>query len=419
MKQKVLYTAVLILLLTLCGCSAQEAPTPETEIVQTEAMTVPTEPTPPETEAKHNIELYELDTSEYDFTFEKVLLKIDWTDMTFALKCFDGSVVTGTVEKDGHYIICTYDGGQVILQQGVRNGKAGLHQTNYIYETGLYFLTDQLMFCPQTDAYMDYSFLRAEDQKQEITVGPEREPLDSYKHLYKETFRFYTPAIGKDGQQDQPGYHFFIQHYPLAEKWEFQLYTKPHTRSVEVEATENPDGSILFSLDGKEWNFHRKGDNLCFDGGSSLIVGNWMDVTGQNYFEMELPEGSVLNRTVNNSYVYDALYVLPGSTLEECYTAIQLDTKNQWVKIQCWDGQVLRGPFTYGDEYCNYIVFNCEVPDFRGMGTRTVQIDLRPNGHALCISNPWMMSICPDGLSETNSFYLFPVQGVIPQGIPE
>ena len=44
MKQKVLYTAVLILLLTLCGCSAKESSVPETTVVQTEAVTVPTEP---------------------------------------------------------------------------------------------------------------------------------------------------------------------------------------------------------------------------------------------------------------------------------------------------------------------------------------------------------------------------------------
>lgn len=71
MKRKILYAGILVLLLLLWGCSAKEEPVPETTAVQTEAVTVPTEPAPVETEAEHDIELYELDISEYDFTFEK------------------------------------------------------------------------------------------------------------------------------------------------------------------------------------------------------------------------------------------------------------------------------------------------------------------------------------------------------------
>ena len=418
MKQKVLYIAVLILLLTLCGCSAQEAPTPETEIVQTEAMTVPTEPTPMETEAKHNTELYELDTSEYDFTFEKVLLQFDWTDMTFALKCFDGSVVTGTVEKDKYNIICTHENGRLMLTKYLHNGKQVLGNTNYSYDKECYYAVDQLMFCPQIDSVFSCRFVRAEDRDQEIIAAPDAVPLDGYKRLYNEAFSFEERIPGKEDPAKYDPCILYIRNYPLAGKWEFQYHTKANYGSVEVSAVENPDGSICFSEGGKQWNFHREEDSVVFDGGSPLVAGNWNGIQEREYLEMEVPVGTEF-RTFGIDYVYDALYILPGKTLEECYTAIQLDTKNQWVKIQCWDGQVLRGPFTYGDEYCNYIVFNCEVPDFRGMGTRTVQIDLRPNGHALCISNPWMMNICPDGLSETNSFYLFPVQGVTPQGMPE
>lgn len=507
MKQKVLYSAILILLLTLCGCSAKEVTAPETVAAQTEAVTTPTELAPTEPEAvkeiimsetyyfslqdgddyyqrsitlypyacfysaidteemsygiysedegritmniggescvfiktEHNLVLekgsfsmfgengsvdalpgknprdryenklragiYELDTSEYDVAFDKVILDIDLTDMVFGLKCFDGSVVRGTLGFEEDKLVCTYEGGKMRF----RLWDNQLTSTSHSYEKNI-TVSDQLMFCPQVESSYSYKFFYAGDQEQEIAAAQGVVSLDSYKHLYQETFRFYTPAISKDGQQDQHGYHFLIRHYPLAEKWEFQLYTKPHVRSVEVAAEEGTDGSITFLQNGKQWNFHREGDDLRFDGGSPLIVGNWFDVKGQNYYEMELPEGILLNNTVNN-YAYDALYILPGKTLEECYAAIQLDTKNQLVKIQCWDGKVLRGPFAYGDEYCNYIVFECEIPDY--VGTQTAHITLRPSGHALGVSNGWMLNIGPGDMNST--FYFFPVQGVTPQ----
>lgn len=512
MKRKVLYAGILILLLTLWGCSAKETPTPETVTAQAEAVTVPTEPEPTEPEKikelvleeryqihieensthyfcyvvvfpnsyfdwfeqntyevegdritftiegeqcifrrtenslilesgklfarkgddavqvpvgtettyKEEIKLrdgiYALDTSEYDFTFDEVLMDIDLTEMTFTLRCFDGNVVSGTLSFEEDKLVCSHENGKMRFRiddtiKG-NQGALSLHSTTVSYATGGSVASDELMICPQTDIRLQYTFTYVEDREEEIIADPDIVPLDSYKHLYQETFRFYMPAIGKDGQQDQHGYHFFIRHYPLAEKWEFQLYTKPQVRSIEVAAEERPDGSITFSLDGKQWNFHREDNDLRFDGGNLLIVGNWSDVKGQNYYEMELPEGTLLNNTDNN-YVYDALYILPGKTLDECYAAIQLDTKNQWVKIQCWDGKVLRGPFTYGDEYCNYIVFECIIPDF--VGTRTTQINLRPSGHALGVSNGWMLNIGPGEMNSYDDFYFFPVQGVTPQ----
>lgn len=514
MKRKFFYTAILILLLSLWGCGAEEVPVPETVTVQTEATTVPTEPVPTEpeevkelvveeryqilieenstyyncalvlypnsnfsrfeqntysvdgeritidiegeqctfrktenslvlesgklfahkgddtvevplgTETRYKEEIklrdgiYVLDTSEYDFTFDDVIMDIDLTEMTFTLRCFDGHVVSGSLGFEEDKLVCTYEGGKMMFRINDtimgNEGELSLSSTTVSYATGGSVVTDQLMLCPQTDASLQYTFVYAEDREEEIVADPEAVPLDSYKHLYQETFRFYTPAIGKDGQQDQHGYHFFIRHYPLADKWEFQLYTKPQVRSIEVAAEEGPDGNVTFSLDGKQWNFHREDNGLCFDGGSPLIVGNWSDVKGQNYYEMELAEGTLLDNT-ENDYVYDALYILPGKTLEECYAAIQLDTKNQWLKIQCYDGKVLRGPFTYGDEYCNYIVFECEIPDYVGM--RETQIDLRPSGHALAVSNQWMLNIGPGEMGD--NFYFFPVQGVTPQEIIE
>lgn len=409
MKQKVLYIAVLILLLTLCGCSAQEAPTPETEIVQTEAMTVPTEPTPPETEAKHNIELYELDTSEYDFTFEKVLLKFDWTDMTFALKCFDGSVVTGTVEKGERDIICTHEGGRMILSQYYHNEKQVLGDMSFSYDAGRAYATDQLMLCPQTGYGLVYRFVYAEDQKQEIIADPEVIPLDSYKHLYKRSYEYRCYVTKEDGDKLCV---FNIHHYPLEGKWEF----KDASDAEEVIIEEKSDGTIVFSQGGKQWDFHREGEDLYYDGGGSLTATGY-DANTQSYSKAEVPAGAMFHIYEEN-YLYDGLYILPYETLEETYAAIQIDTQNQYLWIHCYDGNQLEGHYTYEG---NYIRFQCEVTD-PYFGMQIEDVELHPNEHGLHVWNEgvrdvWEILIGPGEISD--SFLFFPVQGVKPQGIPE
>lgn len=409
MKQKVLYTAVLILLLTLCGCSAQEAPTPETKMVQTGAVTVPTEPAPTETEAKHNIEIYELDTSEYDFTFEKVLLRIDWTDMTFALKCFDGSVVTGTVEKGERDIICTHEGGRMILSQYYHNEKQVLGDMSFSYDAGRAYATDQLMLCPQTGYGLVYRFVYAEDQKQEIIADPEVIPLDSYKHLYKRSYEYRCYVTKEDGDKLCV---FNIHHYPLEGKWEF----KDASDGKAVTMEENSDGSIVFSQGNRQWNFRRDGEDLRYIGGSSLVATGY-DANTQTYCEAEVPEGALFG-SYEEDYLYDGLYILPYETLEETYAAIQIDTQNQYLWIHCYDGNQLEGHYTYEG---NYIRFQCEVTD-PYFGMQIEDVELHPNEHGLHVWNEgvrdvWEILIGPGEISD--SFLFFPVQGVIPQGIPE
>lgn len=356
--------------------------------------------------------IYVLDTSEYDFTFDEVLMDIDLTEMTFTLKCFDGSVVSGTLRFEEDKLVCSHETGEMWFRivDTIRGnqGTLELYSTTVSYAKGGSTPTDQLMICPQTDIRLEYTFVYVDNQDKEIPAAPDVVSLDSYKYLYEEWYSFSTAITDEQGETVYV--QLRIWHYPMGKIWGFQRASQ----SIEIDYQENSDGSITFSQGGKQWNFHWEGDALCFDGGSQLIADNGVSEKESYYRKAEVPVGAIFDIQFS-SYVYDALYILPGKTLEECYTAIQLDTKNQYVKIQCWDGRVLNGPFTYGDEYCNYIVFKCEVPDYTGMGTRTVQIDLMPHGHALCIRNPWMMSICPDGLSESNYFYLFPVQGVTPQ----
>ena len=401
MKKRMMTVLCFVLAMCLWGCGTKEMSVPETTAVPTEVATVPTEPTPMETEAKHNTELYELDTSEYDFTFEKVLLKIDWTDMTFALKCFDGSVVTGIVERNMNNISCIHENGRLMLTQYLYNGKMVWGNTNYSYDEERYYAVDQLMFCPQTDIEFSYRFVRAEDQEQEIIADPDVVPLDSYKHVFAERYYFHDVI---EEQGERIGCGMTIYHFPMQNKWSFVF----ESRQTDVDHTENPDGTITFSYKGKQWNFHREGDLLYFDGGDALIADNGVDSKESYYRKMDVPVGAAFYLS-NTNYVYDALNVLPGSTLEECYAAIQLDTKNQWIKIQCWDGNVLRGPYTFIDNYNLYC--NFEVPDY--VGTRTAYISLTPNDHALGVSNGWMLNIGPGEMGDR--FYFFPVKGVTTQ----
>ena len=344
--------------------------------------------------------IHVLDTSEYDVAFDEVIMNLDLTEMTFTLKCFDGSVISGTLGFEEDKLVCSHEGGAMWFYLFSNANGYHLTSTKSNYEKGSIVL-DQLMICPQTDSSLLYRFLYADNQEQEIIADPDIVPLDSYKHEYTKYYSFLGEI---DDQGERIGCGFEIYYYPIQDKWEFHA----SSRGIEVDCTENPDGTITFSHNGKHWNFHREGDDLYFDGGDTLIADNGVEPKESYYRKMDVPVGAAIYLR-NTDYVYDALYILPGSTLEECYAAIQLDTKNQLIKIQCWDGKVLQGSFTYGDEYSNDIVFECEIPDY--VGTRTAHITLRPSGHALGVSNQWMLNIGPGDLY-SKPFYFFPVQGV-------
>lgn len=404
MKQKWLYTGIMLLLLSLWGCSAKEAPALETIAEQTETVTVPAE-----TEPKHHIEIYELDTSEYDFSFEKVLLKFDWTDMTFVLKCFDGSVVTGTVKQGEHEIICTHEGGRMILSRYMHNEKQVLGDMNFSYDAGRAYATDQLMFCPQTGYGLIYRFLYAEDQKQEIIADPDVIPLDSYKHLYKRSYEYRCHVTKEDGDKLCV---FNIHHYPLEGKWEFA----DASDAEEVTIEENPDGSIVFSHGGKQWNFHREGEDLYYDEGNALIATGY-DANTQTYSKAEVPVGAVFH-IYEEDYLYDGLYILPYKTLDEIYASIQIDTQNQYLWINCYDGKLLEGHYLYEG---NYIRFPVAINDPM-FGLQMIDVTLFPGEHGLSVYNKgvrdiWEILIGPGETSD--SFHFFPVQGVEYQKLSE
>lgn len=418
MRKRVTAIFCLICLL-LCACHITDSePASETEQIVVENVATElahTEPTPTEPEGPklilvgdHDFKLYDgiyvLDTSEYGFEVDEVFLDINLADMTFTLKCFDGSVVSGILNIESENLICSYEGGQMLFGFLGMPDDASLNFYPYYGD----MISVSPMFCPQVDSSLQAEFFYAEDREDEIVADPEAVPLDSYKHLHSEIFYFEGRIPGKEDPADYDACSLTVRNYPLERKWVFQHYRKSQYGYVEVTAVESPDGSISFTQEGKQWNFHREGDSIVFDGGSPLTVGNWNGVKERAYLEMEVPEGATFNPGEKN-YVYDALYILPGETLDEAYAGIQLDTKNQLVKIHCYDGEVLSGPYTYGDEYGDYyLMFSCEIPDYYGM--RTANIMLIPNGHSLNVGNQWMLDIGPGDMG--SRFYFFPVRGV-------
>ena len=352
--------------------------------------------------------IYVLDTSEYDFTFDEVLMDIDLTEMTFTLKCFDGSVVSGILSFEEDKLVCSHETGEIWFRivDTIRGnqGTLELYSTTVSYAKGGSTPADQLMICPQTDIRLEYTFVYADDRDEEIIADPDIVPLDSYKHAYREYYSFYG-EIEDQGETVSCGLGIYF--YPMQEKWSFSFSAK----SIEVDYAENPDGTITLSHNGKHWNFRWEGDDLYFDGGDTLIADNGVEPKESYYRKMEVPVGAALYHR-NTDYVYDALYILPANTLEECYAAIQLDTKNQWIKSQCYDGKVLRGPYTIG-ENGTYLQCQFEIPDY--VGTRTAYINLSPSGHVLGVGNQWMLNIGPGDPNSYDYFYFFPVQGVTPQ----
>lgn len=346
--------------------------------------------------------IYTLDTSEYDFTFDEVLLELHLDDRTFTLKCFDGSVVQGSLYFEEDRLICTHADGKMMFTIHTTVDGNCLVSTRASVEKGA-LAAGQLMFCPQPGRSMEYTFCYSDDQSREIHASPEVIPLDSYKHLFKKIYQFQCYAEPENRDRRCV---FYIYHYPLSGQWKFEGASK----AKDVFAEENTEGVIVFSLDGQQWTFHREGENIVYDGGSPLIAGSW--VTEENrYLEADVPVNAMFH-AFQEDHVYDALYILPAETLEKAYASIQIDTKNQYLWIRCCDGNVLEGPYTYEN---NYINFPCEVMDV--LGPQIVNVAIFPNEHCLTVSNQgardrWELVIGPGEISD--SFHFIPVIGVEP-----
>lgn len=338
--------------------------------------------------------IYQLDTADIDFRFGDVLLDIDLTEMTFTLKCFDGSIVCGTLHFEENLLVCTHAGGTMRLSLRASPERICLEKTGASMELGS-VSTDQLMFYPSPDGILNYRFCYAENQAQQILPDPRAIPLDSCKHTFRKIYEFRCQTAEDSGGKRCV---FSIYHYPQTGMWSFQGASK----RTDVTAEESSEGSIVFTLNGNTWNFHREGENLYYDGGSPLIAGIW-DAETERQLEQKVPEGALFHVREEN-YVYDARYVLPNETMDDASAVIRMDTKNRYIKIQCYDGTELEGPYTCEGDYINF-----PIGVIGPLGPQLVNIELFPSGHCLTVRNEgvhdqWTLQIGPGEIGDSFDF---------------
>lgn len=355
--------------------------------------------------------VYTLDISTYGYSFPEVLLEVDFLNMVFALKCYDGSVVNGDmafiIEEGPSYLLCTCPQGSMmfLMNPSTLPWEDGIDRLEY--RSIRRFTTDsgasyqpvgQLQFCPQNDYELDAVFVYREDQNVALTPKPDIIPVDSRKHLVRETFEFSTKVIGETEKED---YWLRITHYPLTGEWEISsLYDYP----AMVEGTEAEDGTIALKQGDKTWNFHREGNTLRFDGGSTLeVTGDVRRIEDGEWLceiKMEIPEGAVFH-IGDHDYLYDGLSIVPGDSLENYQAAIWLDVENKTFKFLPVIGEAQEGCFTVtsGKVTLPLTVWNA----YRREG-EAEDVSFIVSEHALQLRNPWGSFLVPSG---EDSFSIF------------
>lgn len=336
--------------------------------------------------------IYVMDDSEYEQKFDEVLLDIDLTNMAFALKCYDGYVVSGDLEFEaGDYqahLICRYEGGALafsIWDRWDRNDDGSIiHDPVLQGSSSATVPKGQLMYCPPEGNYLD-DFYFAPERDDEIVADPDVVSLDSIKTLTYEYFFFSQPVVADDYSDC---YGLGIYHFVLPDVWEFHS----NSRSVVVEAVETDDGRITFSYEGKTWNFHREKGTIVFDGGDPLIIPNEYVDGYYSKQEMELIPGTPF-RYSDFSYLYDTLYIIP-SWNGGYESALRIDRENQRLVFLCQDGSRVESPYYWEDD-----AICCVTAD------STMRI--YPRGHALSVHVPWGINIA-SGDSQSGSLEYIP-----------
>lgn len=359
--------------------------------------------------------VYTLDTSAYSYSFPEVLLDVDFLNMVFTLKCYDGSVVNGDmsfVSFDGEipYLLCTCPQGSMVfwMNPSTLPWEDGIDRLNYYsiqrFSTdggGSYQPAGQLQFCPQNDFELEAVFVYREDQNVDLTPEPDVLPVDSRKHLAWERFQFSTEVVGETEKEDSS---MWITHFPLTGEWEISsVYDFP----AMVEGTETEDGSITLKQGGYTWNFHREENALRFDGGSVLkCTGEVRRVEDSEWLrevKTQIPEGAVFH-ILDRDYIYDGLSVVPGDSLETYQAAIWLDVESKTFEFQPMDGEAQKGSFTVQSGLTLPLaVWNA----YRGEG-RLEDVNFSLNEHALRLRNPWGIFLVPSGEDSWSTFVPVP-----------
>lgn len=369
MKRMILLFLTLAMIFSLFACGKQESAVPEEAAVTVPAASnTPTAGPSAETEAPPDSPLlqylhdgiYVLDASEVAIPFDEVLLDLDLTERTFALKCFDGNVVTGPLEFVEEYMYCWLEDGCIafhVLPYG---------QLNVCYPENVG--QSYLMYCPQTAFHYAHTFHYAPERKDVLTPSGS-DSFESRKRLAVEKFAFTCPVEGVE----KTFCYVSLLHYGAGDTWEL-LRGSEYTP---LEAAEGPDGSLVLSTDGQQWNFHFENNGLVFDGGSSLEAYGEMS-EGTPKYTVALKPGDYF-RPDSLHHLYDSFYVVSGEDGSQ-EAVLMLDTTYQRLLILCSDGSMLEAPYTYtaGGLY---------FP----MGTHSSRLTFA--GHSLYMSTPHNFTI--------------------------
>lgn len=323
--------------------------------------------------------IYELDTSQQDYDFGEVLLSLDLTQMTFALKCYDGNVIQGTLEFTEDLLVCRYDGGCIAFTG------YSIAEGDFLTQASLETeIREPLLIYPDMDNRFYVKFRLAPHRQDVIVPDPAVQPIDQYKELAVEWYNVSYP----EAEGELYSCHLSVQHYPHSGTWSFSV----NSTAIPLEAQENPDGTIVLSKDGETWNFHREGSCLVFDGGSPLVAKN-IEVSGPQYSREVLP-GTLLT-PAGFSYFYDTTYAIPGTDGSNLAT-LRFDREHQRLVIGCFDGSTIECPYVYKDHYIYALLGN-------------TALHLSFSGHRLTTSNPWEVTIAPPSGKTGGLMYFIPV----------
>lgn len=318
---------------------------------------------------------YVLDDSESPVAFDDVLLDLDLTQMCFALKCFDGNVVQGTLEIREGLIYCLFNGGRIAFDIIGLDPDLTLYVC-YPEDVGQSYL----MYCPQTEFHYAHQFRYSPEHPGIPAPLSGADFLENRKNLAKARYSFTCPVEGVD----RTFCYLKLDYCQMTDTWEL-IRGAEHTR---LEATEDPDGTLIFSTGDLQWQFHRENNGLVFDGGSPLEACGELE-NGIPKYTVPLEPGDYLCPD-SFSYLYDTLYTVSDGNGGH-KAAVRLDTEFQRLLIACSDGSVLEAPYVYTSA-------GLQFP----MGTHSSRLTY--GGHSLYMSNPHNLTI----VEGEDDFWLIP-----------
>lgn len=253
---------------------------------------------------------------------ENVLLKLDLDAMSFALRCYDGSVFEGALSFEESLAVLSGEG----LEMGFH-----VYENSAGRVLSVSAMPDVLIY-PDVSGPCRPNFVYTEERNEEEIIPSNVVALDSRKRISVEEFLFDETTKNEQGEKVR--FSLSIRSYPILGTWEMV--------NVTTTATENSDGSIVFTDGERSWNFHREGNDLVYDGGSKFIRDSSPEESVKT-FEKELPVGTVFKRQAVWC-IYDTPYILAGT--DGNTAAVRFDLDRRRMILKCSDGTIVEGPIT-------------------------------------------------------------------------